>query len=343
MRVRLSAVVVAALLLAGAAASSRAPSRPLQHVFVIMLENHSQGDVIGTPSAPFLTRLARKYARAANYLGVTHPSQPNYIALFSGSNWWLNSDSPTNRYNHTNLVDQLEAHHLTWTAYMQSMPKTGFLGSYYPSKQNSLYVDRHNPFILFRDVRTSAKRRAHIKPYTHFARDMRKRAIPNLVWISPNLCHDMHGLAPQCPWGFHDANDRALIRNGDLFVKQAVKTIMASRAWKKDNSVIFILSDESTESGEDNVAGGYVSADACCDSPVLPPGFPWPKWTGGPLGGGSAIAVIAANHGKRHFIGNTKANHYSVLATIEHEWGLGYLAYAADRKQAPLMTTYLRP
>jgi phosphatidylinositol-3-phosphatase len=343
-RAYLGAVVLAAVLMAASSASSqraKAPA-PLRHVFVIMLENHSQGAVVGNPNAPYITHLAHTYARAAGYLGVTHPSQPNYVSLFSGSNWWLNSDSPSNRYNHTNLVDQLQAHRLTWTAYMESMPKAGFLGSYWPSASKSLYVNRHNPFILFRDVRRSSSRRSHIKPYTRFARDMGRRSVPNLVWISPNLCHDMHGLhGPPCPYGYRNPADDSLKRKADAFVRHAVRTIMLSPAWKQP-SVILILSDESTESGADNAAGGHVSAAACCDSPVLPPGYPWPKWTGGPLGGGSAVAVIVANRGKRHFVNSVKYNHFSVLATIEHAWGLGYLGYAADRRQVPRLDVFLR-
>lgn len=339
MRLRIAAALLAALLLAGAAASSNRSRAGLQHVFVIMLENHSQGAVVGNPNAPFITGLAHRYARGAGYLGVTHPSQPNYIALFSGSNWWLNSDSPNNRYNHTNLVDQLEAKHLSWAAYMESMPKAGYLGPSYPPS-TGVYVNRHNPFILFRDIRRSFVRRRLIKPYGRFAADMR-RNVPNFVWISPNLCHDMHGGPPPCPKGYNNAADNSLKRKADAFVKRAVKTIMASPAWKEP-SVIFILSDESTETGLNPVTAGYASAAACCDSPVLPPGSPWPAWTGGPLGGGSAVAVIVANQGKRHYSNQVKYNHYSVLATIEHEWGLGYLGYASDRPQVPLMTVFLR-
>src|ERR1700675_536848 len=94
----------------------------LKHIFVIMLENHSQASVIGDPNAPYITQLAHSNATAAQYYGVTHPSMPNYVASISGSNWFVNDDTPARRYAHTNLVDQLEANGLTWGAYMESMP-----------------------------------------------------------------------------------------------------------------------------------------------------------------------------------------------------------------------------
>src|ERR1700742_2725263 len=68
----------------------KAGGHAFDHVFVIMLENHSQSSVIDDPNAPFITSLAHKYAMAANYYGVTHPSEPNYVAAISGSNWGHN-------------------------------------------------------------------------------------------------------------------------------------------------------------------------------------------------------------------------------------------------------------
>ncbi len=142
-RLALAAAVVLVLALPAAAAvhnngdngGSRSdrglPS--IQHIFVIMLENHSQSSVIGDANAPFINSLAQSYATAANYYGVTHPSEPNYVAAISGSNWFVNNDNPANRFDHTNLVDQLEASHHTWGAYMESMPSAGYLGDFYPS------------------------------------------------------------------------------------------------------------------------------------------------------------------------------------------------------------------
>jgi hypothetical protein len=86
----------------------------LKHIFVIMLENHSQSSVIDDVNAPYITQLAHSNAMAADYFGVTHPSEPNYVAAISGSNWFVQNDNPANRFDHTNLVDQLEANGLTW-------------------------------------------------------------------------------------------------------------------------------------------------------------------------------------------------------------------------------------
>ena len=144
----------------------------IQHIFVIMLENHSQSSVIGDVNAPFINSLAQSYATAANYYGVTHPSEPNYVAAISGSNWFVNNDNPANRFDHTNLVDQLEANHRTWGAYMESMPSAGYLGDFYPTSANPLYASKHNPFVLFDDIRNDPSRLQNVKPYTQLAADL---------------------------------------------------------------------------------------------------------------------------------------------------------------------------
>jgi phosphatidylinositol-3-phosphatase len=97
---------------------------PLDRVFVIMLENHSKSSVIGDPNAPFITHLAHKYTMADHYFGVTHPSMPNYVAAIAGDNFGIQDDNDQNVVNldRRNLVDQLEAHHIRWGAYMETLP-----------------------------------------------------------------------------------------------------------------------------------------------------------------------------------------------------------------------------
>src|ERR1700722_11510640 len=124
------AVGLVAALTAGLSAASGATGHSrdsgdhvrLDRVFIIVLENHSEKSVIGDPNTPYITSLAQRYGEASNYYGVTHPSEPNYIAMTSGSNWDTNTDNPANRFDHTNIVDELDVHHVSWGAYMDAMP-----------------------------------------------------------------------------------------------------------------------------------------------------------------------------------------------------------------------------
>ena len=367
-----AAVLVAALLLVAVSAAGAKPkpkhkpkpAAPAAHIFVLMLENHSKSSVLGDVNAPYMNSLAQQSAIAENYFGVTHPSEPNYVAAISGSNWFVNDDNPANRFNHTNIVDQLEAKKLTWGAYMESLPSAGYTGDFFPSASQQLYASKHNPFVLFNDINSNPARLARIKPYTSLATDLQKiSTTPNFVWISPNQCHDMHGGVftavatdgsdgTPCPFGSakDDANDAALKQKADTFVKGAVTAITASQVWKSGLAAIFIVTDEN-DFTNNAATDGWETADGCCDSPILPPGFRFLNssgapdgkvWAGGTYGGGLVPAIVVTNKGKTGgYQSQAPYNHYSLLATVEQVFGLGYLGNAADRQQVQPMTEFL--
>ena len=344
----------------------------LSHVFIIMLENHALDNTIGdiNPatgklSMPYLTMLSKTYGNATNYYGVTHTSEPNYIAATSGNNWWVNNDNEwtvvgnntfgVNHYDHTNIADELQAAHIPWAAYMEAMPTAGYLEDSWPSDSNALYVSKHNPFDLYTDIHNNPSIAKNIKPYSDMARDLNSRNAPRYVWISPDECHNMHngiytavpGFAdtpcPYPPIGIGDPTDEHSKTVADNFVKQAVSTIMHSKAWT-GNSVIFITADEVDFDAANGSIGDYLSAAGCCDSPVVPPADPQisADWPGGVYGGGLVPMVVISRNGPHHVTDNTAYNHYSMLLTIEEGFGLGKLGYTSDAAQVkpmwPLIT-----
>src|SRR5690242_9756443 len=354
------AAVTAAALTTGLSVASGATARDgdgghkvqLDRAFVIVLENHSEHSVIGDPNTPFISSLADQYGLAANYFGVTHPSEPNYVAMISGSNWFTNNDNPANRFDHTNLVDELDAARISWGAYMEALPADDPLADFWPSASQPLYASKHNPFALFTDIRNDPARVAGIKPYTSRAADLNSRNAPRLVFITPDQCNDMHGGVsaaiaghPETPCPFNSANDDPndirLKNNADAFVKGAVTTIMSSRAWTR-HSAIFIVADEGDFTGN-AVNGGWDSPAGCCDSPVLPKGDPdiSASWPGGVYGGALVPAVVVDQSGPRHFVSNTAYNHYSMLRTIEDAWGLPELVFTSDHAQVSTMNEFL--
>jgi hypothetical protein len=328
----------------------------VKHVFVIVLENHSQHSVIGDPNTPFISSLATNYASAANYYGVTHPSEPNYLAMISGSNWWLNKDDASFLGDHTNLVDELEAAHKTWAAYEEAMPADNKTIPAWPSTSNALYASKHNPFVHFTDIVNDPARMANVKPYSSFAGDLAKtETTPDFSFIVPDQCNDMHGGVysavpghPEtpCPYGDvnNDPNDVALKQKADAFVKSTVETIMASPSWHEGQDVIFVVSDEGDFALNQNT-GNWDSTAGCCDSPVLPAGDPdiSSSWPGGVYGGGLVPAIVVVNKGGKTggYVSQTPYNHYSLLATIETVWHLPLLAYTADTAQVTPMTEFL--
>jgi len=360
-----SALVLATLVpIASATAHSTASgaNASVKRIFVIMLENHSQSTVIGNPNAPYITGLAEKYGEATNYYGVTHPSQPNYVAAITGQlDIDKMNDHPTNTFAWTNLVDQLESHGKSWGAYMEAMPSAGYTGFTAPGSV-ALYTNKHNPFVLMDDIRSDPSRLANIKPYTDLAADLNSSHAPDFVWISPNQCNDMHGGVyvtvaghPEtpCPYGstVDDANDAALKAKADAFVEGAVETIRSSKAWT-GNSVIVILTDEADFDGSATDTDLWADVSGCCDSPGygiapgLPEGYvlvdngshPW----SGPFGGGKVPAIVVSRNGPRGIVDETPYNHYSLLRTIEDVWHLGFLGYAADGANVHSMSDLFR-
>jgi hypothetical protein len=363
-----AAAAVAALVIpivTASAASGGGDGSSVKRIFVIMLENHSQSTVIGDTNAPFISSLASTYGEATNYYGVTHPSQPNYIAAITGQlDITRMNDNAANHYDWTNLVDQLESHGRTWGAYMDTLPYAGYTGAIYPDATAfppsgaAPYTNKHNPFVLMDDIRSNPGRLAQIKPYTDLASDLNSPNAPDFVWISPNQCNDMHGgvystvpghAETPCPYGntVDDANDSALKAKADAFVAGAVGTIRSSRAWS-GNSVIMILTDEADFDGSATSTDLWADVSGCCDSPGygsapgLPEGYvlvdngshPW----SGPFGGGKVPAIVVTRNGPNGLVDATPYNHYSLLRTVEQVWGLGYLGYAADGANVSAMT-----
>src|ERR1700704_1717500 len=87
-------LTASAALTAGAATASGPPGGArYDHIFVIVEENHGFADVVGNPAAPNLNALASQYGIATNYYAVTHPSEPNYVALLGGSTLGVTNDN----------------------------------------------------------------------------------------------------------------------------------------------------------------------------------------------------------------------------------------------------------
>jgi hypothetical protein len=113
------------------AAPSAATAVPaFDHIFTILMENHSYNEIVGnTSQAPYINQLVSQYGVASNYFAVTHPSLPNYLALTGADTFGITSDCTTCFVNAPNIaVDRVEASGRTWKAYQESMPSPCFIG-----------------------------------------------------------------------------------------------------------------------------------------------------------------------------------------------------------------------
>jgi hypothetical protein len=326
------------------------------HVFYFMMENTSANMLIGNPNAPFINQLVRQYGYDTNYYGVTHTSLPNYVAALSGSNWFSNEDDVTQRFSHTNLVDQLMARHLSWQGVMENIPYPGFAGAWYPDNEpagtspntqppNALYAIKHDPFLLFSDIANNPAATRNVVPLREFAQELATGQVARFTWISPNLINDMHG-QPSGPGATVTyADETELIRDGDAFLKQWVTAIMHSPAWT-GNSVIFITWDEAEYPYPTNVPWSTLAPFTAPgpDAPVLPPGD-WAgyQWPGGPFGGGNVPLIVISRLNPHPLTISTWADHYSLLQTIEEGFGLPYLGAATDTAEVTPLDAFFRP
>ena len=317
-------------------ASSRDSEIPrYQHIVEIMMENQTYSTIIGSSQAPQINALANKYGLATNYFGVTHPSEPNYMANVAGSFFGVQDDNqfyctpalasmPANwqcggtTVDHTvgalTIADQLTAADKTWKGYFQSLPavvgpvvKLGpnANGPYTfksPSASNALYASKHNPFVNFTGTQDAL---ANMVSDTQLATDLAAGHLANYSLIVPNQCFDMHGTGG-CP----TTSTTSLISLGDSYVGATVNQIMSSRVWKHGNNAIVITWDEDDFSDQGQPGTG------CC---------------GANPGGGHVATIVIRNHGADgHIVDSNAYNHYSLLRTMEAAFRLPCLAHACD-------------
>ena len=207
------------------AVTSTPTSSTFSHIYVIVMENKSYNNIVGSPDAPYINSLIANYGLATNYNAVSHPYEPNYLALFSGSTQGVIDDA-NHDFSGQNLADQLEAQGKTWKVFAQNVPLDCFKGATANNGEDGPgnYARKHEPAISFTDISTSPSRCSNITDFTHF-----DPAAADFEFIVPNQCNDMHDCS---------------VATGDAFLRDFVPTILNSPAWQQ-GGILFIIWDES--------------------------------------------------------------------------------------------------
>ena len=267
----------------------------IQHVFVITMENHDAGEIIGNATdAPYINdTLLPQYAQASNFqdeLALSIPSEPHYVWMEAGTNAFsdrtFTSDSNPSSSNSTSstahLSTQITAAGSTWLSYQEGLNST--TGAC-PIASSGFYAPKHDPFVFFKDTsgnppsKTNAYCVAHHKALTALAGDLTNNAVASYNFITPNLCNDMHG-ASGCP-------DSNTVRSGDTWLS---KNLPALISYANANAgVIFIVWDE----GESTTKMPFIAV--------------------GP-------------HVKAGFTGTVSYNHSSLVKSVEEVLGLPILS-----------------
>jgi acid phosphatase len=196
----LAAGALAAALVAVSAPRARsAPPAgvpPLEHVIVVVMENKNADRVVDPATCPFTAKLASEWTRISSSYAITHPSQPNYLALWAGSTLKVTSNDCPPRgspFQAENLGHALEAAGKTWRAYSEDLPSAGSSACFARGK---LYTRKHEPWTHFGNLDHRNER-----PYGDLAADIANHRLPDLAFVVPNNCHNTH----DCPVSHGDA------------------------------------------------------------------------------------------------------------------------------------------
>lgn len=221
---------------------SGALPRP-DHVVLVIEENKTFSTVIdstlGKLAAPYINALANEGALFTNSYALTHPSQPNYLALFSGDTHGA-GDACLKHLTGPNLASELRQNGFSFTTYSESMPAVGYERCHSPDDS---YARRHNPAVNWQGYGLPPEINL---PFDSFPRDYAQ--LPTVSIVVPNMSHDMHD------------GDFTLVQllRGDRWLKQ---NLAAYVRWAQTHNSLLILTwDEDDKTANNRIVTLFVGA-----------------------------------------------------------------------------------
>ncbi|HEX6869668.1 MAG TPA: alkaline phosphatase family protein [Micromonosporaceae bacterium] len=211
---------------------SRWPAVKPDHIVVVILENKAPAQIDANPAAPYLNALMRTAAVLTGSRAVTHPSQPNYLALFSGSTQDVDDDHCLGSLgNRPNLGRQLLDTGRTFVGYSEGLPAVGFTGC-----SSGRYAAKHNPWKNFANLPSATN-----QPATAFPSDFSR--LPTVAFVVPDLCHDMHDCS---------------VATGDAWLREHLDAY--ARWAAAHNSLLVVTFDEDDKSAGNHILTFLVGA-----------------------------------------------------------------------------------
>lgn len=203
-------------------------------IYTIVLENHDYKEIVGSSNAPYINSLISMGALATNYKDTAHPSLPNYLHMISGDNQYPGiidigpKQVPYFPAMKDNLGTQLEAAHINWRSYQESM------GTACNLTDAGDYATKHDPFLYFVDMQASALCAQRNVDFSQFSADLSSNTY-RYMWITPNLTDDGHNPT---------TDPVAALTVSDTWLSHHVPDILNSDGYKA-GGVLFITWDES--------------------------------------------------------------------------------------------------
>ena len=196
-----------------------------RHVVLVVLENHSYDQVIGSGHAPYLNTLAQSCGLALDSRAVAHPSLPNYLALVSGSTQSVTDDAGPDKHHvyEPSIFGELKG---DWRVLADGMPSACF------GRDIGRYAVRHNPALYFDDAAVDCKQK-----------DVPLGKVPDLsaafTLLVPDLCHDAHDCS---------------VATSDSWLAGEVPLLLATPQYREGDTAIVITFDEDDRSAHQHIA-----------------------------------------------------------------------------------------
>lgn len=217
--------------LSGCSGKTNKLPRP-DHIVIVIEENHGLNQIRGNAEAPYINSLIKEGALFTNSHGVTHPSQPNYLALFSGGIQTVRDDHCLDNqppFTTPNMGHELIERGYTFGGYSEYMPSTGFRGcgvgkSVFPHG-SPVYARKHNPWVDWQGTQENGLPSSVNMPLSAFPSDFKK--LPTVAIVVPDEDNDMH-----------NGPDSLSIKRGDTWLQKHMNSYIQ---WSKTHNSLFII------------------------------------------------------------------------------------------------------
>jgi len=240
----LCAAILGAVCLSFISYKSSPPLPKYKHVIVVIEENHDYDALIGSKNSPYITSLSENGALFTDSHGIGHPSQPNYLALFSGNTQGVVDDKclmGETPYTAPNLGAALLSNGYTFKGFAETMPTAGYLTCYYKTSTitgQSLYARKHAPWVNWIGTKKNDIPASLSLPLTEFPSDFKD--LPTVAFVIPNMDNDMHNIGAP--------GDDAAIQRGDKWLKE---NIAKYAEWAKTHDSLLIVTFDEDDSRTD--------------------------------------------------------------------------------------------
>jgi phosphatidylinositol-3-phosphatase len=223
------------------------------HVLIIIEENHGYDQIINSANAPYINHLAKEGTLFTNSQAITHPSQPNYLGLFSGSTQGVDGDECLDTktpFTTPNLGAALLQAGYTFKAYSESLPKAGSLECFYEQSKGYDYARKHAPWVNWQGNKENDFPDSLHQPFTNFPTDFNQ--LPTISFVVPNEGNDMHNIDV--------GGDTVAIKRADKWLKDHLSGYVQ---WAKKHNSLLILTFDEDQNGsmlENHIATIFVGA-----------------------------------------------------------------------------------